>query len=360
MFVRFDRAPLANFARRHHLSDPFTPPAFCRLECLQVIVASEKAVHCFDYGQFRERRFLVRVAEGERISALTTAPTMEGDKIVFGTRSGRVYVLNDDGFLESERAIAAQAVLRLSGHCFEGAPTIFACCADRRLRLLDTQGQVQATLAMPGNLLSAQVSDVSGRPLMLAGAQGWNEVFLWDLLEVLATEDAAPQTVLKGGSKPAFAARFITADDETLLAHSSWDRNVYLYRLTARRNGDVLRPFKALYAGSSLYPLQQGNFNGQPFLFAGAEDGNVYSWRLGMDADPLRPASVIPTGKAGIKVLRAAAVGPARELVLFTGNRGGQLYLLQRRETGAYSSQVIFTLPKDEGEVRGVDLIYPQ
>lgn len=359
MFVRFDHTPLANFARHHHLSDPFAPAVFYRPECLRVVVASEKAIHCFDYGQFRERRFIVRVAGGDRISALTMAPTNEGDKIVFGTRSGKVYVLDSEGFLESERTIAAKAVLRLSGQCFEGAPTIFACCADRSLRLLDTQGQVQATLAMPGNLLSAHVNEVNGRPLMAGSAQGWNEVFVWDLLEVFAAEDAAPQAILKGGSKPAFGARFIAADDEILLAHSSWDGNAYLYHLSARRDGDVLRPFKALCAGSPLYPLQSINISGQPFLFAGAENGNVYSWQLRMGADPLRPANIIPAGKAGIKVLRAVTVGPARESILFAGNRGGQLHLLQRLETGALSSQVIFTLPEDEGEIRGVDLIYP-
>lgn len=359
MFLRMPDTPRLDFVRRCRLGDA-SPARVCVDPArLRVIVASERAVHCYAYGRYADRLFTVRVATNDAIQSLATIPTPQGEDIAFGTRAGRVCVLNGEGFLVAERQVTPagapgrpHAIWHLSAGQAGGRVLLCACAREAGVYLLDAQARVQAILPAPASMLHADMREADGRPWLAAGDAGRREVYVWSLHDVLRGRDAAPYAVLRGGAAPAFATRIVELDRQALVAHGSWDGRAYVYALPRERTTQVVRPRAVLHAGNPLYALAAARVEERTFLFAGTERGQVFGWDLS-DLRRAAPTFGAPSFGSAIKALQAMQVGPAREPVLLAGARDGQCQLLQPASRES-ARRAILRVEPGEGEIRGV------
>lgn len=327
-------------------------------EGLRLVIASARAVSFFDYRQLDSSLFNLEVdtSGGDHtIYSMTTLPLSPRPQVALATSRGKLFIVDDDGVVVKEQFVSKQALWYVTHARIEERTYLFACCADGTVRVLNMLGELLSTIEMPGQPLSLSVKEVDGRVKMVAGMQCRRRVYLWDLADVIEKQDATPQAILCGGTKPAFSTRFVELGNEPWIVHGSWDNNVYLYRQCFKDSGAVISPARFLSGVSPIYPLEPVNVDGCPFLLAGTESGDILAWRLTPESlqNGQRPDYTVARLGSRVKCMTTAQI--AGRVVLFAGCNNGRLYIFQLDDSAHLQPVSIIDAGKDE--VRGIGLL---
>lgn len=264
----------------------------------------------------------------EELTASVAVATRSGARLFCGSTTGIVRTFDTSGMAGPDARFEGGAIRFLTSAVVRGEPLIVAAFANRVIQVFDETLTRRAAFETPGSMLSLDVA-VSDRGVeIVGGSQHDPNVYLWSLERVIQSHDATPRLILGGGSKPAYAARFIAGLGRRWVAHGSWDGRVYLYHLELATSRS-LSPVYTLEADAPVYAITTFVHHGVPYVLASGEDGSLTGWGL----DPSDGSCRIHVRFWGLpsvaKDLRVALLGPEREVLVLAMCRDGSVWQLR-------------------------------
>jgi hypothetical protein len=293
---------------------------FSDLEACRLIVSTTDGIYRVAHGALRAVRLLG--AQDEAFTALIGTPA---GALACITRQGRLTLIDPEGIVSCMRHVSGSA-WHLAYAQWQGRDCFFVSGLQREVRMLDATGELMFRLETPGPMLSLATQMIDGDLYLAGGARDRQQVYVWNLSRILAGH-AEPPGILRGGTRPAYMARFIALNGRPWLVHSCWDGHVYGYP-SPWRAGQSLAPAIIFQGTVPLYALEPVLVRGRPYLLGGAEDGRLLAWALGDGGMCLhRPGLEIAKLSASIRRLTSATV--AGQVMLWAGCADGRLAALQ-------------------------------
>jgi len=224
MLLHQAETKLEEIVTRYNLTRYFDTDEFSTTSHLFLVAAADNVLHIWDYAHWDRPRALISFQQGEEkdlIYALAVAKTNAGPRIIVGTRSGKLHLLDESAAVLWETKVAEGSIWHVTSAQINGEILIFVCSMDRAIRIFDLFGRLRCTVQAPGRLFSLDVRTFGGRTLLAGGTQERNWIYVWHLQEMLKRQTGMPSYVLSGG--PAFCTKFVELAGEPYVAHSSWD-----------------------------------------------------------------------------------------------------------------------------------------
>lgn len=321
-------------------------------ERLRFVVAFGGKIVFFDYRQLNQDLFSLQMTgDRDRICSVSPFLTNEGYRIAVTTQGGNVYIVDGNGIALSKHAVSAAGLWWIKPVIIRGSVFLLAGGGDRALRILGRLGELRLTIETPGRVLSVDIRHGNEKVIIAGGVKECHEVYLWDLNLLVARRDATPIHILRGGQRPAFCTIFLNLEQQEWIAHGSWDAHIYLYREPTRPG--IVSPEISLKASSPVYPLRIARLQGESFMLAGTESGEVQAWRManlrnGNCAD-------VTLASVGSPIKHMQVMQSGGETNLVTGSLDGCLRVFRLEDRQA--SHLIAEIKTDEQQVVGIGLI---
>ncbi len=337
-----------------NLTQYFEVEEFSSTQGLSLVVGAGCNLHIWDYGQWSQPRSVVSLQEGrtpDLIYSLAVVKTNEGPRIVAGTHSGNLCLVDPCGYVIWQTRAAAGSIWHVTTGPIAGQILLFVCAKDQTMKVYDLRGQLRCTMRTPGRMLSVDVREINGRILLAGGTQERNCIYLWDLEEILTKQTGTPSYLLTGGQRPAFCTKLVELAGEPYVAHGSWDGNCYLYRIGTLQWRGANKPEIMLQGNGAVYPVVATEIQGTPLVLAGT-DGFVLGWEL--LSGRWSPAQTVAFLEVRARAISAVKI--CGQIKLFVGSTLGVGVLdLDRLEDKTYARGA--WLQTGGGDVTGIAIV---
>lgn len=350
-------AKLNEIITGYDLTRYFGTEEFSTTQGLALVAGSGHQLCIYDYGRWVLPRSVLTFQEGRTadvIYSLSAVKTNEGPKIIAGTRSGKVSLIDPTGYVIWQIKAADASVWHVAAVEIDGQILIFVCSMDMTVKIYDLREQLRCTLRTPGRLLSVDVREIDGRILLAGGTQERNFIYIWDLRKILMKQTGTPTYILKGGRRPAFCTKLVELAGEPCVLHGSWDGCCYLYRIGALQRCEINAPEIVLRADSAVYPVAATFIQGIPIVLAGTGQGSVFAWEL--EPLQLQQRSEHMLMCVGTRIRSLCTARVLGWTKLFVGDSVKRIYGLtaDRLEENMKPEEVLHT---EGGEIAGIAIV---